>query len=190
VKNSFLIGERLYLRPLEEADIPTCLRWINDPEVTRTLMMYRPLNELREREWFQGQYKDDHNIILAITLKEQDRHIGNVGLHRIDWKNREGELGIMIGEKDEWDKGYGSEAISLVLGYGFDRLNLHRICLRVYENNPRAQRCYEKAGFRREGAMRESAFSEGRYWDTIFMGILDREWRGSSAPHSSKGKLA
>jgi RimJ/RimL family protein N-acetyltransferase len=177
MRNPFLIGERLYLRPLEESDIPTCLRWINDPEVTRTLASYRPINELREREWFQGQYKDEHNIILAIALKGSDKHIGNISLDGIDWKERQAELGIIIGEKDEWDKGYGSEAISLMLGYGFDRLGLHRIYLRVYENNPRAIRCYEKAGFRREGVMRESHFSEGRYWDTILMGLLEGEWR-------------
>lgn len=188
MKNPFLIGERLYLRPLEESDIPTCLRWINDPEVTRTLATYRPWNELREREWFQGNYKDDREIVLAITLKENDKHLGNIGLHAIQWKDRQAELGIMIGEREEWDKGYGAEAIGLMLEYGFERLGLHRIYLRVYEHNPRAQRCYEKAGFRREGVMRESVFSEGRYWDTLFMGILDREWRELRAP-TGKGKL-
>lgn len=188
MKNPFLIGERLYLRPLEESDIPTCLRWINDPEVTRTLATYRPWNELREREWFQGNYKDDREIVLAITLKENDKHLGNIGLHAIQWKDRQAELGIMIGEREEWDKGYGAEAIGLMLEYGFERLGLHRIYLRVYGHNPRAQRCYEKAGFRREGVMRESVFSEGRYWDTLFMGILDREWRELRAP-TGKGKL-
>jgi len=177
MENPFLIGERLYLRPLEMEDVSTCLRWINDPEVTRTLAMYRPLNEPREREWFEGLYKDDREILVAIVLKENDKHIGNIGLHRIEWKERQAELGIMIGEKDEWDKGYGAEAIRLMLEYGFERLGLHRIYLRVYANNPRAIRCYEKAGFRQEGVLRESHFSEGRYWDTIIMGLLEEEWR-------------
>jgi len=177
MKNPFLIGERLYLRPLEMADVPTGLRWINDPEITRTLGIYRPMNEVREREWFENRYKDDKEIVLAIVLKEQDKHIGNIGLHRIDWKERGAELGIMIGERDEWDKGYGTEAIGLLLGYGFERLNLHRIYLRVYTNNPRGIRSYEKAGFRKEGLLRESHFSEGRYWDEIIMGILEEEWR-------------
>lgn len=177
MKNPFLIGERIYLRPLEMDDVPTCLRWINDPEVTRTLMIYTPLNELREREWFERHYKDDREIILALALQEKDKHLGNVGLHRIDWKNRHGELGIMIGEKDEWGKGYGGEAIGLILRYGFERLNLHRIYLRVYANNQRALRCYEQAGFRREGVQRESHFAQGRYWDTLMMGILEGEWR-------------
>lgn len=188
MKNPFLIGERLYLRPLEQEDVPTCLRWINDPEVTRTLAAYRPLNEPREREWFEGHYKDDREIILAIVLKKQDKHVGNTGLHRIDWKNRETELGIMIGETEEWNKGYGTEAIGLMLDYGFERLNLHRIYLRVYANNPRAIRCYEKAGFQREGVLRESIFNEGRYWDTIIMGILEGEWRKLRST-SNKGTL-
>lgn len=168
-------------------DVSTGLRWINDPEVTRTLGAYRPMNELREREWFESRYKDDKEIGLAIVLKGQDKHIGNIGLHRIDWKNRQAELGIMIGERDEWDKGYGAEAIGLMLGYGFERLNLHRVYLRVYANNPRAIRCYEKAGFRREGLLRESHFSEGRYWDTTIMGILEGEWRGLRS--AAKGML-
>ncbi len=187
MKNPFLIGERIYLRPLEMSDVPACLRWINDPEVTRTLMIYTPLNEIREREWFERHYKDDREIILAVALKANDQHVGNAGLHRIEWKNRQGELGIMIGERDEWDKGYGSEAIELILRYGFERLNLHRIYLRVYANNPRAIRCYERAGFQREGTQRESHFAEGKYWDTLMMGILAREWRELRS--SKKGEL-
>jgi len=187
MKNPFLIGERLYLRPLEMEDVPTCLRWINDPEVTKTLGIYRPMNGLRERGWFERLYKDDRDIVLAIVLKEQDEHIGNIGLHRIDWKDRGAELGIIIGKRDEWDKGYGTEATSLMLGYGFERLGLHRIYLRVYANNPRGIRCYEKAGLRREGVLRESHFAEGRYWDTIIMGILEEEWRELRS--AAKGKL-
>jgi len=180
MRNPFLIGERLYLRPLELGDLEACLRWINDPEVTRTLALYRPLNSLREREWLERLYKDDRDIVLAIILKESDKHIGNVGLHRIDWKDRRAELGILIGEREEWGKGYGAEAIELMLDYAFTKLNLHRVFLRVYANNPRAIRCYEKIGFRREGVLRESHFAEGRYWDTLVMGILQREWREQS----------
>lgn len=189
MKNPFLIGERLYLRPLEEGDIPTCLRWINDPEVNRTLSFYRPINELREREWFERLYRDDREIVLAIIVQGKDKHIGNIGLHGIDWKDRQAELGIMIGEKGEWDKGYGTEAVRLMLGYGFERLGLHRIYLRVYANNLRAIRCYEKAGFRREGVLRESHFAERRYWDTIIMGLLEEEWQELRSGSGDKGTL-
>lgn len=176
MQNPFLIGERLYLRPLELDDLENCLRWINDPEVTRTLAIYRPLNSLREREWLERLYRDDRDLVLAIVLKESDKHIGNTGLHGIDWKDRQAELGIMIGEKGEWGKGYGAEALGLMLDYAFTKLNLHRVYLRVYANNPRAIRCYEKLGFRHEGTLRESHFAEGRYWDTLIMGLLQREW--------------
>ncbi len=176
MKNPFLIGKRIYLRPLEMSDLERCLRWINDPEVTRTLAMHRPWSELREREWLERLYRDERDIPLAIVLKEDDRHIGNVGLHQLNWKDRHAMLGIMIGEKDEWGKGYGTEAVELMLRYGFERLNLHRIYLYVHEHNPRAIRCYEKAGFRHEGTLREAYFLEGRYYDTLVMGILRQEW--------------
>jgi RimJ/RimL family protein N-acetyltransferase len=174
----FLIGERLYLRPLEEEDIDRCLVWINDPEITATVALRFPFNRSREKEWFAALYKTDRDIPLAIVLKDGDRHIGNCGLHQIDYPNRCAQFGIMIGEKEEWDKGYASEASRLILDYGFDQLGLHRISLQVYAHNLRAQRVYEKLGFTREGVLRESYYRDGRYHDTVIMGILRSEWRG------------
>lgn len=178
----FLIGERLYLRPLEEEDIDRCLVWINDPEITAMVALRFPFNRAREREWFATLYKDDRNIALAIVLKDGDRHIGNCGLHQIAYPNRHAQFGIMIGEKEEWDEGYASEASRLILDYGFDQLGLHRISLQVYAYNLRAQRVYEKLGFTREGILRESYYRDGRYHDTVIMGILRSEWRGDGAP--------
>ncbi len=179
MNNPFLIGERIYLRPLDEDDLGRCTRWINDPEVTAGLTMRFPKNAAREREWLTAQYGDQHNVLLGIVLRDGDRHIGNCGLHRIDWINRSAVFGIMIGEKSEWNKGYGTEAARLLISYGFYQLGLHRVELQVYAYNGRARRAYEKLGFVHEGTLREARFHAGRYHDILIMGILKSEWQDS-----------
>lgn len=134
--NKFIENERIYLRPIEESDIPTMLNWINDRDIIRSLIIqYFPVNEQWEREWVKNLYKSRENIILAIIVKENDTHIGNAVLHRIDFVNRNAEYGIMIGKKDYWGKGYCLEVTKLMLYYGFEILNLHRIYLRVFDFN-------------------------------------------------------
>jgi len=178
MRNPFLIGERIYLRPLEEEDLDRCMRWINNPEITANLERRLPMSRTLEQEWLTGQYKSEKGFSLAIVLKDGDHHIGNCGLHSIDYVNRNAEFGIMIGEKEQWGKGYASEAARLIINYGFNQLGMHRIFLHVYSHNERAQRVYEKVGFRLEGSMRESYFRGGRYYDTLIMSILESEWTG------------
>jgi RimJ/RimL family protein N-acetyltransferase len=175
----FLIGDRLYLRPLDAGDLDRCLQWINDPDVLGTLGRRFPMNRAREKEWLEGHYKDERDLGLAIVLKDGDRHIGNCGLHGIDAFNRCAEFGIMLGDKDAWGQGYAPEAGRLILGFGFEELALHRIMLRVFAHNERAQRAYQKLGFVREGVLRESYFRGGRFHDTIVMSILSGEWGAS-----------
>lgn len=177
MKNPFLIGERVYLRPLDEEDLERCMRWINDPEVLCTLGRHFPMSRTLEREWLTGQYKSEKALSLAIVVKDGDRHIGNCGFNDIDYVNRKAVFGILIGEKDQWGKGYGPEAARLIVDYGFNQLNLHRISLTVYSNNPRAIRSYEKVGFVHEGTLRESYFRDGHYHDTLIMTILKSEWK-------------
>ena len=113
--------------------------------------------------------------MLAIETAE-GVHIGNVGLHRIDWKNRNAEPGIAIGEKEYWNRGYGTDAIRTLLGLAFREMNLHRVFLRVDADNARGIRCYEKAGFRQEGTLREAVFKAGIYHDQYVMSILRSEF--------------
>lgn len=174
--NPFIIGERIYLRPLDEADLDRCLRWINDPEVLVTLGRRQPTGRAAEKEWLQEQYKSDEHMNLAIVIKDGDRHIGNCGFNEIDYIDRSAVFGILIGEKDAWGRGYGPEAARLVLKHGFEELGLHRVGLDVYSHNTRAIRAYEKAGFVREGTLRESYFRNGVYHDTIVMSVLESEW--------------
>lgn len=176
MKNPFLIGEKIYLRPLERDDAPTLLPWVNDPEVLATLMMYTPKNLQSELEFIERAYKRDDEIILGIALKANDKLIGTTGLHDIDWKNRNCMFGILIGDKTEWGQGYGTEATRLMVDYAFGTLGMHRVWLRVYEYNQRAIRVYEKVGFVREGMLREDRYHGGRFFHTIVMGLLRSEW--------------
>ncbi len=184
MKIPFLIGERIYLRPLEKEDLDRCLTWINDPAVINTLGRKFPTNRAQEEEWLVNQYKSDKSFSLAVVVNKGDRHIGNCGFNDIDYVNRKAVFGIMIGEKDCWDKGYGTEAARLMIKYGFEQLNLHRISLTVYSYNARAIRAYEKAGFKLEGKMRESYFRNGCYFDILIMAILESEWRQANNSES------
>jgi RimJ/RimL family protein N-acetyltransferase len=176
MKNPFLIGAKVYLRPLEREDAPLLVPWFNDPDVTRTLRRYRPQTLRDEEAFLEKVTQSEHDLALGVVVRETDRLIGGTGLHQIDFKNRSCAFGISIGEKGEWGKGYGTEAAWLVVKHAFETLNLNRVWLHVYEYNQRARRSYEKLGFRQEGVLRQDCYCEGRYWDTIVMAILREEW--------------
>ncbi|MBN1858332.1 GNAT family N-acetyltransferase [Candidatus Bipolaricaulota bacterium] len=176
MQTPFLIGDRLYLRPLGEADLGLCMTWINDPELIVFLDRRLPMGLEQERSWLKNQYGDPSSFSLAIVLKDGDMHIGNCGLHRINRFDRSAEFGIMIGDPESREKGYGTEAGRLLIDYAFHELNLHRVGLRVFSFNKRAQAMYEKLGFVLEGIERESYFRHGGFHDTLMMAILDSEW--------------
>jgi RimJ/RimL family protein N-acetyltransferase len=174
--NPFRVGTKIYLRPVERSDAARIVAWLNDPDVTRTLSVYRPMNLQNEEEFIARMSGSEHDVVLGIVVKESNAFVGVTGLHEIDFKNRHANFGINIGEKSAWSNGYGTEATSLMVQYAFETLNLNRIRLLVFKNNPRARRTYEKVGFRQEGVLRQERFSEGRYWDTITMALLRDEW--------------
>lgn len=172
-----IYGQKTRLRRIEREDIPTFVRWFGDPDVRDFLLINRPISKAEEEKWFENQIQDKSSELFAIeTNDEETTHIGNIGLHDINWLHRHAELGIVIGEKRYWNKGYGSDAIRALLGFSFHEMNLHRVSLRVYEDNTRGIRAYEKCGFRHEGCMREAVFRKGRYYNVLRMGILDYEF--------------
>lgn len=186
VKNPFLIGEKVYLRPLEPEDAPVAATWFNDPEIRRTLLRQRPMSVHAEEEYIAKANQGDGDVTLGIVIRATDRLIGGAGLQQIDWKNRHACFGIGIGAQDEWNRGYGTEATRLMVGHGLETLNLNRVWLEVYEDNPRAMRAYEKVGFRKEGVLRQDSYRGGRYWNTIVMAVLREEWvirPGIMTPH-------
>jgi RimJ/RimL family protein N-acetyltransferase len=175
VHNPFLIGDLVYLRPLEREDAPTLEAWVNHPDVSRTIQRCRPMNRQVEETFIDDMTKSDTSVAVGIMARQSDRFVGVTGLHQIDWRNRQAGFGIMVGP-DQWGRGYGTEATRLLVKYAFETLNLNRVWLQVYEYNPRGLRSYEKVGFRREGVLRQDNFREGRYWDTIVMAILRQDW--------------
>jgi RimJ/RimL family protein N-acetyltransferase len=176
VHKPFLIGERVYLRGVGPEDAESFITWLSDPDVRRLLMRQRPLSIAEELDYIKRVSASDTDLLLGIVLRDGDRLIGGTGLHNIDARCRHASFGISIGDKDYWDRGYGTEATRLLLAHCFDTLNLNKVWLHVYEFNPRAVHVYEKLGFRVEGRLRQHTFFEGRYWDVISMGVLRDEW--------------
>ena len=170
----FLVGERLYLRGLERADITgNWLQWFNDKEVTRYMLHGTfPTSVESHTEFYEHTIHSSNDIVLAICDKSTSAHIGNVGLHRIDWICRLAEFGIVIGEKAFWGQGYGTEATRLIVAHGFRRLNLHKIFLGVHAEHRAAISAYARVGFRQEALLKEEIYRDGCYFDKILMGLL------------------
>jgi len=174
-----IFGQNVRLRAPEREDLPRFVAWLNDPEVRAGLTIVLPLSIGEEEAWFERMLKSpahEHPLVIEIAQGETWVPIGNSGFHDIDWRIRSAEVGIFIGEKSYWDKGYGTEVMRMLLKHGFDTLNLNRIALRVYEDNLRAIRCYEKAGFVNEGRFRQAMYKDGQYKDILFMSVLQSEW--------------
>ncbi len=174
-----IAGKHVRLRGVERTDLPKFQAWLNDPDVTEGLSVYLPLSMIDEEQWLDktSQMGPDEKP-LAIELNDNGtwRLIGNSGFINLEWASRSAEVGLFIGDKSVWNKGYGTEVMQLLLKHGFETLNLHRVYLRVFSTNPRAKRSYEKAGFVLEGTMREAAYRHGRYADVHIMSVLRSEW--------------
>ena len=174
-----ICGKRVRLRAVERSDLPKFHEWLNDSEVTDGLLVILPLSMRDEEKWFENAAQrrpEEQPLAIEIRQGRGWRLIGNLGFFDLDTTNRSAEFGIFIGDKSEWNKGYGTEAVQLLLKHGFETLNLHRICLRVYATNPRARRSYEKAGFVHEGTFREAVYRHGKYADVHVMSVLRSEW--------------
>ncbi len=169
-----LVGQLVRLRAPQRADIPIFVKWFNDPDATRFLLRGPPMGMEEEEAWYDSLVDKEMKVFCIETL--DGKLIGNIGIVHLDWANRNGDIGILIGEKGCWSKGYGTEAITLLLGYMFDELNLERISLFCDIENLRAQRCYEKCGFSKEGVLRHHRLQGGKYRDDVTMSILKQEW--------------
>lgn len=179
-----IFGERIRLRAIEREDLPLYVNWLNDPEVRQYLPMFLPISQAFEQDWYENMRKQplvEQGLMIEIKTPQGWVPIGNVRIFNIELQNRNAELGIMIGEKQYWNQGYGSETMRLMLKHGFNTLNLHRISLWVDAHNLGGIRAYEKAGFVHEGRKRQAVFQDGRYYDLLLMGILRTEWQENLA---------
>ena len=163
-------------------------RWNRDSEFKR-LLDFDPthLHSTKAiKEWMEKHLETEKDTFwFSIRALEDDRLLGDIDLVVVDWSSRDAFVGLGIGERDFWGKGYGTDAMKLVLRYAFLELNLRRVTLDVFEYNQRAIRSYEKAGFRLEGCVRQAVQREGRRWDLLYMGILCEEWMENYGNRSS-----
>jgi len=177
-----LKSKNVILRPVKRSDISYFLKWFNDPEVVQYLGLYLPMTEMGEEKFIEelGTTRARSDVILVIEAIEGDsaKPIGNCGLHGINAKDHNALFGITIGEKEYWSKGYGTEAARLIINYGFQQLNLHRISSYAFAFNERSIKLHKKVGFREEGRLRQAMFKNGQYHDEVQFGILREEWKG------------
>ena len=171
-----IVGERIYLSPRNTEDVEVFTEWLNDFETTdytgRSCMLFTLEAEKKYLE-------DNANAEATFSIidMKKDKMIGVVGIENINHIKRIGTLGVFIGDKAYRENGYGTEAIRLVLDYGFNYLNLNNIKLDVIEFNKRAIACYKKCGFKEYGRRRQSEFLNGKYYDIIEMDILAEEFK-------------
>jgi len=174
-------GGRIFLSPIDPDDLERYVKWLSDIEVTRWLgTVCNVVTLTNERAWIENATKDAKTYQFAIVLRGSGgspaRLLGGVGLTDVDSVDRSATLGIFIGEEEDRSRGYGAEAIRLLVEYGFKWLGLRNIDLHVNSENARAIACYEKAGFREYGRRHRALFRDGRWVDRVFMEILAEDW--------------
>ena len=177
-----LIGQKVILRPVKRSDITNFLKWFNDPEVIQYLFFYLPMTEMAEEKYVEGLANNagtDVNFVIEAIEQNGNKAIGSISLNGIHPKDHLATFGIAIGEKDYWNKGYGTEACRLIINYGFEQLNLHRISSTAYSFNERSIRMHLSVGFKEEGRQREAAFKNGKYCDKVVFGLLRKEWESN-----------
>ena len=161
---------------MEDAEFLASL--INDPEVRGILGAYSliaPISVETEKNWIAQANAKDNEAHVIIEIKKEKRSIGILSIKDIDHRNSSAQISIII-ERQSWNMGYGSEAVRTAISFLIERMNMHRIWLRVDENNHRALRCYEKCGFKFDGVLREDHFSDGRWKSSLVMSLLSTEY--------------
>ena len=168
-------GEKVYLSPMNLEDIEKYVKWMNDFSTTDGLGSSSKVTTFEsERAWLINNM-DKKEQQFAIVLKETDELIGNCGFVDINHLHQRGEVGLFIGEEENRSKGYGTEALSLLVEYGFNYLNLKNIMLKVFSFNKRAIKSYEKIGFKVFEKRTEDYYLNGKWYDEYFMEILRKE---------------
>ena len=169
-------GNKIELHGLEPDHLKKANEWVNNPGINKFLTLYQPVPLRATKQWYESLVKNANEHVFAILTK-RGAHIGNCGLHAIDWKNSNAMLGIVIGEPRYQSRGFGEDTVITLTRVAFLELNLHRVYLHVWAFNARAIRCYEKCGFTKEGIMRDMLFRDGTFHDVLCMGILSKEFK-------------
>ena len=177
MKNDFFVSNLVELAPVHiDTDLPLWEKWDHDSDYQRQLNIYpaRQMSAASMKEWFE---KDNlKSALFSIHELKESKTIGFVELDGYEWTARTSWVGIAIGENEYRGRGYGTDAMNVLLKFAFRALNMHRVNLSVFEFNKRAIRSYEKCGFKYEGTSREQIYKEDKRWDVYNMGILQKDW--------------
>lgn len=172
-----LKGERVYLRLMEEKDVPYKVKWINDAEIRHTLNFDYPLSEVSTRRWLHNVVGDSTRRDFIVCLIENDEPIGYGGFIGIDYKNSKAESYMGVGVKKLQGKGIGLEIRKILLDYAFNELSLNKVYAYVWEENTAMIKLNKNVGFQIEGLLREDVLSHGERRNRYLMSILQREYR-------------
>lgn len=172
------VGKKVRLREYRKEDIPMRLNYINDAEMLNLLISYipYPITQHEEEKWFETISAFGDTYKFAIETIEDSKFIGGCSINDVDWKNSVATVGIFIGDKNSWGKGYGTDAMRILMTFIFMQMNINKIKLICYSFNERAIKSYEKCGFSIEGVLRQEMYKDGCYHDKIMMGILKEEF--------------
>lgn len=171
-----IIGERIYLSPINENDLELYTKWMNDSSVTDGLGMSSRITTLsNEADWITNTSKNGE-YQFAIIDKKTDSLIGGGGFSVINHLRQIAEVGLFIGDEENRNNGYGTEALNLIIKYGFEYLNLNNVMLKVYSFNKRAVKCYEKVGFKEFGRRHQVIPMNNNWYDEIYMEILKSDY--------------
>lgn len=175
LENPFLIGKKVYLRGLKESDLESIQSWLCDSDVTSLLFQgEKPLNLDIMKEDFRRKIRGNNEIDFAIVIKTDNVYVGWAGIYEINWVSRNGELRFFIGNKKYWKKGLATESTSLLVDYAFNKLNLHRVHGGANIENHGSVNIFKKLGFSEEGVSKEGHFRNGKYYDLIRFGLLNK----------------
>lgn len=179
--NEFLTGARVYLRALEESDAQgPYVSWLNDAHVCRGNSHHvYPYTESDATAYIRSTRDTKNALVLAIVLREDHTHIGNIALQKIHWVNRSAEFAILLGDQRHWGKGYGTEAGRLLVQHGFGTLGLNRIECGTFESNHGMRKLALALGMKEEGCRRQSAFKDGLFVDVIEFGMVKEDTLGA-----------
>lgn len=172
----FRKSTRVTLCPLSAEHLSCTHRWINDPEVHQFLNSYLPMMEEDQKEWLEKVHKQKQNNIVFMIVAD-GKPIGSMGIHNIDHRQGTATTGALIGEKEYWGRGYGSEAKMLLLEYAFNVLNLRKIYSNVISFNDRSYRYSLKCGYQEEARLKDHMYVRGEYWDFIWLSVYRKDWQ-------------
>jgi len=172
-RRRFMIaGEHVILRALLRDDAERCYRWMNDPNIVRTLKSRYPIAFQNEAEWLESaMHPPADQRHFAVERKDDRTHIGNASIHEIEWVSRTAALYVFIGEPSAWNRGFGSDAIAALVGFAFERLDLERIELWSLGTNERAIRAYRACGFELDATLPRRSFRGGEWVDRVVMSV-------------------